>query len=94
VLAAWPLPRRANWVDHVNAVPTAAELQAIRRSVLRGRPYGDEPWSHETVQRLGLESTLRPQGRPKKQQTGCWQLFVIPFLCRGFHFFNLGRKEW
>ena len=70
LLAAWPLPRKAGWAEHVNASQTEAELQAVRRSVLRGNPLGDVSWSERTVRRLGLESTLRPQGRPKKQKNG------------------------
>jgi putative transposase len=66
LLAAWPVPRKANWIDHVNMPQTEAELQAIRRSVDRGRPFGDEAWSDRVVRRLGLETTLRPRGRPKK----------------------------
>ncbi|HSW46763.1 MAG TPA: hypothetical protein VLM89_14470, partial [Phycisphaerae bacterium] len=31
-----------------------------------GRPYGGEPWVSRTAAKLGLESTLRPVGRPKK----------------------------
>jgi putative transposase len=67
LLAAWPLPRKPSWTDHVNAPQTEAELAALRRSVHRGSPFGDESWQLETVDRLGLESTLRPQGRPKKE---------------------------
>jgi putative transposase len=66
LLAAWPSPRKPNWVDHVNAPQTEAELQALRRSVARGSPFGDEMWTDKTVRRLGLESTLRARGRPKK----------------------------
>ena len=66
-LAAWPLPRKASWVDHVNAAQTAAELAALRRSVQRGSPFGDDSWCGEVVEQLGLESTLRPQGRPRKK---------------------------
>jgi putative transposase len=66
LLAAWPVPRKANWIDHVNVPQTEAELQAIRRSVDRGSPFGDEAWSDRVVRRLGLETTLRPRGRPKK----------------------------
>jgi len=66
LLAPWPLPRRPGWVDHVNAPLTEAELAAVRRSVQRGNPLGDEAWCEKTVQRLGLESTLRPRGRPRK----------------------------
>ena len=70
LLAAWPLPRKANWVDHVNAPQTEAELAALRRSVRRGSPFGDASWSERAVCRLGLESTCRPQGRPKKPING------------------------
>jgi putative transposase len=70
LLASWPLPRKASWTDHVNAAQTEAELKAIRRSVQRGSPFGDERWSDRTAERLGLESTLRPQGRPKKPKIG------------------------
>jgi putative transposase len=53
-------------VDRVNAPLTDKELPALRYSVKRGLPYGDENWTADTVKRLGLESTVRPQGRPKK----------------------------
>ena len=32
----------------------------------RGCPFGDEAWSDRVVRRFGLETTLRPRGRPKK----------------------------
>ena len=66
LLATWPLPRKANWVDHVNSPQTEAEAQAVRRSIQRGSPFGDEPWTGRVVREMGLESTLRPRGRPKK----------------------------
>ncbi len=70
LLTAWPLPRQASWVEQVNAPQTEAELTALRRSVQRGRPYGGEPWSKKIVRKLGLQSTLRPHGRPKLQKNG------------------------
>ena len=70
LLAAWPLPRRASWVDYANEPLTDAELAAVRQSVNRGRPFGDEKWSDRAVRRLGLESTVRPQGRPKNAGNG------------------------
>jgi putative transposase len=70
LLAAWPLSRKPNWVDYVNDPQTEAELAAVRRSVQRGNPFGEESWSKTAVRRLGLESTLRPQGRPKKPRIG------------------------
>jgi putative transposase len=52
----------------VNKPQTEAELEALRRSVVRGTPYGSEPWVEKIVKRLGLQSTIRPRGRPKKVQ--------------------------
>jgi putative transposase len=68
ILSDWPVPCPRNWVAHVNAVQTEAELLALRRSVSRGAPFGDERWSERVAKRLGLESSLRPRGRPRKQE--------------------------
>jgi putative transposase len=70
MLAAWPLARKASWVDHVNDPLTEAELAAVRRSIHRGCPFGSEAWTDRAARRLGLESTLRPQGRPRKSKNG------------------------
>ena len=66
LLSPWPLPRQHRWLDHVNAAQNEAELSALRHCVQRGCPFGDPSWSDQMVRRLGLESTLRPRGRPKK----------------------------
>jgi putative transposase len=65
LLSDWPLPRPSRWVMRVNAGQTEDEVQAIRRCVQRGRPYGSETWTDRMVQKLGLESTVRPRGRPR-----------------------------
>lgn len=61
-LCDWPIPRPRNWVGLVNAVQTEGELDALRRSVRRGCPFGDEVWQQSTAKQLGLEFTLRPEG--------------------------------
>jgi putative transposase len=66
LLSSWPVRRSPNWLEHVNSIQTESELVALRRSVQHDCPLGDEAWSAKIVTRLGLESTLRPQGRPKK----------------------------
>jgi putative transposase len=58
------LPR--NWSKHVQSPQTDAELEALRRSVVRGQPFGEESWQQQTAKRLDLQSTLRPRGRPCK----------------------------
>lgn len=67
ILSDWPLPRPANWIDLVNEPQTESELEALRHCANRGTPYGDEKWVAITSKQLGLESTLRPRGRPKKE---------------------------
>ena len=67
LLAPWPLPRKSGWTEFVNTPQTEAELAAVRKSVDRGNPFGDESWSDRAVRRLGLETTLRPRGRPRRQ---------------------------
>jgi putative transposase len=65
-LSKWPLPQPRNWADMVNQPQTEAELEAIRRSVIRSQPYGNDEWVSKTAKQLGLESTLRSRGRPRK----------------------------
>ena len=60
-----PLPR--DWRRRVESVETEAELAALRRSVVRGAPFGEDSWQEQTAKRLGLQSTLRPRGRPWKR---------------------------
>lgn len=66
-LSNWPVPRPRQWREHVHAAQTEAELEALRRSVRRGSPLGGELWAKRTAEALGLQSTLRPRGRPRKQ---------------------------
>ncbi len=65
-LTPGPLPRNAAWTKRVNKPLTDAELSALRRCVNRGTPFGSEDWVSKTANSLGLESSVRPRGRPKK----------------------------
>jgi putative transposase len=65
-LCPWPIARPADWKARVNRALGSKELAAVRMSVARGRPFGDEDWQKRTTKRLGLESTFRPRGRPRK----------------------------
>ena len=66
LLSEWPLPRKRSWLKHVNTPITDAEATAIRKSIQRGCPYGTDPWSKRKIKQLGLESTVKPRGRPRK----------------------------
>ncbi len=65
-LAQWPVRRLPRWVQRVNQALSKKELGALSNCVQRGLPFGDENWTTKTTKRLGLESTARPRGRPKK----------------------------
>jgi len=67
-LSAWPVARPADWVKHVNEPLSESALASLRPSLSRGRPYGTPPWTLRTAKHLGLESTLRPRGRPPKDR--------------------------
>jgi len=64
MLAAWPLELPHDWLERVNHADTEQELEALRRSVQRGRPYGATEWQKRIAKRLGLESAYRSPGRP------------------------------
>ena len=64
-LADWPVERPRDWLARVNRPQTASELESLRTSVQRGRPFGEEDWVRRMAKRFGMEATLRPRGRPK-----------------------------
>lgn len=64
-LSDWPVAVPRDWVARVNRADMRSELEALRTCVQRGRPYGEEAWVRRLCRRCGLESTLRPPGRPK-----------------------------
>jgi putative transposase len=66
-LSKWPIAMPEDWIDQVNRPQTDGEVEALRRSVQRGTPYGSDRWQARTAAKLGLEYTLRPPGRPKKE---------------------------
>jgi putative transposase len=70
LLSGWPLARPSGCVELVNEPQTEAEVEAIRRCLRRGSPFGDDVWIQQTAAQLGLETTLRGRGRPRRQEGG------------------------
>jgi len=64
ILTPGPVALPEDWVERVNRADNGKELEALRRSVQRGRPYGAPEWQRQVANRLGLESAYRPTGRP------------------------------
>jgi putative transposase len=68
LLSRWPVPQPRNWKSLVNRPQHEGEVEAIRRCLRRGQPYGSPTWVASTASQLGLESTLRAPHRPRKVQ--------------------------
>jgi putative transposase len=68
-LPAWlhvgPVRYEGNWLAWVNRPQTGTEEEALRKCIARGSLYGGSTWQRLTARRLGLESSLRPRGRPR-----------------------------
>lgn len=65
LLSEGPVDLPRNWAAIVNEPQTAAEERAVRASIARGAPLGDEQWAVRTAGRLAI--SLRPRGRPRKK---------------------------
>lgn len=64
-LSEWPVAPPPRWVTLVNGRENNEDVETLRKSVNRGRPFGTDAWVARIAKRLGLESTLRSRGRPK-----------------------------
>jgi putative transposase len=73
-----PVPRSADWVAYVNRPETEAELARLRYSAGRQAPFGNDSWVRCTAATLGLESSLRPAGRPRRTSLDPKQPFLFP----------------
>jgi putative transposase len=66
LLSPWPIEQRSDYLDWINQPQTATEVEALRTSIKRNRPYGGGAWQQQTISRLGLQSSIRPKGGQKK----------------------------
>jgi len=66
-LHQWPIPRPQAWAEWVNADEHHEQVEALRRSVVKGQPFGSEQWTKQMVTRWNLGMTLRERGRPPKE---------------------------
>jgi putative transposase len=60
--------RRRRWRMKVRGAQPTAELEALRRSLGSGRPFGAQEWAEVTAKRLGLVREPRAKGRPRKME--------------------------
>ena len=62
-----PVEGPRNWIQWADEPQREEELLRIRSSVNRQAPYGQPDWQVQTAKRFGLEATLRPRGRPRRE---------------------------
>ncbi|HEU5134521.1 MAG TPA: transposase [Steroidobacteraceae bacterium] len=70
VLSEPPVALPRYWSEFVNQPQTAAEVEAIRTSVNRQRPFGDPDWVERRAHEAGLGQSLISVGRPRKSRCG------------------------
>jgi putative transposase len=58
--------RQRRWAEKVHRPLEEATLAAIRRSSATGLPYGNPAWVTRLANKLDLDLTIRPRGRPRK----------------------------
>jgi putative transposase len=66
VLSLWPITPSKNYLKLVNTVQPKPEVDSIRTSIIKNRPFGNVKWIQRIAQDLGLEASLRNPGRPRK----------------------------
>ena len=62
--APCPVEIESNWITKIDEPLSAPKLASIRESVNRQRPFGETDWQTRIASLFGLESTMRPRGRP------------------------------
>jgi len=62
-----PVELPKEWSKIVNESISEEELEEVRQSVSRQSPYGDPLWQVHISKTMGLESTVRPRGRPRRE---------------------------
>jgi putative transposase len=66
LLSKWPIDMPMNYLALVNEPQTNTEVESLRYSVNKGKPYGVNSWVDKMINTFKLGATLRNPGRPKK----------------------------
>jgi putative transposase len=61
-----PVTLHNYWNRLVNLLPGESVDAKLQNCIKRGTPFGNDKWIQTASQKLGLEMTLRPRGRPRK----------------------------
>ncbi len=72
ILWAWPVDGAGDGDGEVDAWVTGKELGRMEVRMWRSWPVGGERWARKMVRGLGLEQTVRSEGRPRAEVKECW----------------------
>ena len=70
LLSTWPVSAPRDYLNWLNQTQTEGDEEAIKKSITKGSPYGDDSWVKSVIKRFSLEQTLRKVGRPKANNSG------------------------
>jgi len=65
ILFSWPIKIPTDYLESIDRPQVEKELEFIRESVNKSKPFGSDTWLDKIVKKFGLEMTLRKPGRPK-----------------------------
>lgn len=51
-----------DWLTWVNEPQAQSELEALRKAIAKGRPFGQPEWQRTMTERLGLHWSYRETG--------------------------------
>lgn len=74
-LSPYAAVRERKWAEKVHQPLPESTLASIRRSNATGLPYGSPQWVGRLAQKLDLDLTIRPRGRPRKSDDGSEKTF-------------------
>ena len=65
-LSPWPVEEPDDYREWLNRSEAKEEIENIRYSIKRSKPYGSEEWVQKIIKKFGLETTVKDPWRPKK----------------------------
>jgi hypothetical protein len=60
LLATWPTERPPNWVERVNRADDSTELDSLRQSMQKGRPFGQAEWQKQSSRGITHAPNIGP----------------------------------
>lgn len=66
-ISKWPVDKPKNYLEFVNKSVAYTELESIRKSIVKSRPYGEIGWVKLVAKINNIEQSLRKVGRKRNE---------------------------